>query len=124
MAISGISASGYTPDLGISQQSQIFQAFSNLIQALQSDDVARAQRASNTLTALMANRGSFSQIINSEISQSLSQVGGYVGSGNLTGAEAALTALLEQLAQEAALAEASAPQATTGGNGTVVNAVA
>lgn len=102
MSISSISAATYTPPTsGSSLQSQILQAFKNLAQALQSNNLTGAQQAYTTLSQLIGSQGSSSQNSTNPLSQALSQIGSDLQSNNLAGAQQAFASLLQQASQQA-----------------------
>lgn len=108
MSISSISASIYmSPTSGSSSQSLIAQAFKNLAQALQSNNLTAAQKAYGTLNQALGGQSQSSS--NTTLSQALSQIGSDLQSGNLSGAQQTFATMLQQLAEQA-----SAGQLTSG----------
>jgi hypothetical protein len=118
MSISSISAATYTPPVsGSSLQSQISQAFKNLVQALQSNNLSAAQQAYNTLTQLVGGQGSSQD--STILFKALSEIGSDLQSGNLSGAQQTLGSLVEQIAQQNSSTQA-ATQAAGGSSPTGV----
>jgi hypothetical protein len=94
MSISSVTAAIYTPPVNSasSPQSQIGQAFQNLAQALQSNNVTGAKQAYTALSQLLASQGTSQS---SPFSQALGQIGAALQANNLAGAQRAFATLLQ-----------------------------